>query len=77
MQRLGGGVLALALWREGLPVQKCQDCHKQVATRDVNDAQTAFHRQCKGCHLARRKVRQAAGPIKCEGCHRRAERGGG
>jgi hypothetical protein len=22
-------------------------------------------------------VRQSAGPIKCEGCHRRRERGGG
>ena len=65
------------LWHEGLPVEKCQDCHKLVATREVSDIQTAFHRQCKGCHLARRKLRQAAGPIKCEGCHRRAERGGG
>jgi Class III cytochrome C family len=63
------------LWREGLPVEKCQSCHRLIARRGVLDAQDAFHRQCKGCHLSRRKLRQPAGPIKCEGCHRRTERG--
>jgi Class III cytochrome C family len=65
------------LWREGLPVEKCQACHKLVAKRDLIDIQNAFHRQCKGCHLTRRKVRQPAGPIKCEGCHLRQEPRGG
>jgi hypothetical protein len=63
-------------WREGLPVAKCQSCHRLIARRGILDAKDAFHRQCKGCHLSRRKLRQAAGPIKCEGCHRRRERGG-
>lgn len=59
------------LWREGQPVEKCQACHKLTAKRGLIDIQEAFHRQCKGCHLAKRKVRQSAGPIKCEGCHSR------
>jgi len=65
------------LWREGQPVQKCQACHRLAPEKGLLDAQNAFHRQCKGCHLAKRKVRQPAGPIKCEGCHQRQERGGG
>jgi hypothetical protein len=65
------------LWREGQPVEKCQACHGLIPKAGVLDAQEAFHRQCKGCHLAKRKKRQPAGPIKCEGCHRPQERGGG
>ncbi|MFZ2089923.1 MAG: cytochrome c3 family protein [Desulfobaccales bacterium] len=59
------------VWREGQPVEKCQDCHKLLAKRGLIDIQEAFHRQCKGCHLAKRKARQKAGPIQCEGCHPR------
>ena len=58
------------LWKEGMPVEKCQACHDLVPKASRLDLKNAFHRQCKGCHLARRKVRQTAGPIKCEGCHR-------
>ena len=64
-------------WREGQPVEKCQACHELTPKAEVLDAKEAFHRQCKGCHLARRKVRQPAGPIKCEGCHRSQEKRGG
>ena len=64
------------LWREGLPVEKCQSCHRLITRRGILKAKDAFHRQCKGCHLSRRKLRQTAGPIKCEGCHPRQERGG-
>lgn len=65
------------LWREGQPVEKCQACHDLTPKADILDAKEAFHRQCKGCHLARRKVRQPAGPIKCKGCHRsQVHRGG-
>jgi len=59
------------LWHEGLPVEKCQACHGLIPKAGRLDVKNAFHRQCKGCHLARRKVRQPAGPVKCEGCHRR------
>jgi hypothetical protein len=65
------------LWREGQPVEKCQACHDLTPKADVLDAKEAFHRQCKGCHLSRRKVRQPAGPIKCEGCHHSREQRGG
>jgi hypothetical protein len=65
------------LWREGQPVEKCQACHRQLPQRGVRAAEDAFHRQCKGCHLSRRKLRQPAGPIKCEGCHRLQKQGGG
>ncbi len=64
-------------WREGQPVQKCQACHGLKPQKGLLDAENAFHRQCKGCHLAKRKVRQPAGPIKCEGCHRGPEPRGG
>ena len=60
------------LWREGLPGEKCQACYKLMAKRDVIDAQNAFHRQCKGLPPGPEKTAAAgAGPIKCEGCHRR------
>jgi hypothetical protein len=65
------------LWREGQPVEKCQDCHGLNPKAGVLDAKDAFHKQCKGCHLSKRKVRQPAGPIKCDGCHRGQGRGGG
>ena len=65
------------LWREGQPVEKCQDCHGLTSKAGLLDAEDAFHRLCKGCHLSKRKVRQPAGPIKCEGCHRPQNRGGG
>jgi len=58
-------------WREGLPVDKCQGCHKLFPQAGRLDVKNAFHRQCKGCHLARRKARRAAGPVTCEGCHGR------
>jgi hypothetical protein len=63
-------------WHEGQPAGKCQSCHRLIARRGLLDARDAFHRQCKGCHLSRRKLRQSSGPIQCEGCHRRQQRGG-
>lgn len=59
------------LWREGQPVKLCRECHSLRPQAGRPDIKNAFHRQCKGCHLAYRKQRQAAGPVNCEGCHRR------
>jgi hypothetical protein len=59
------------LWREGQPVKKCAECHDLRPQPRQLDLKTAFHRQCKGCHLARRRDRQAGGPVNCDGCHRR------
>ncbi|MGQ9688347.1 MAG: cytochrome c3 family protein [Desulfobaccales bacterium] len=64
-------------WREGQPVEKCQTCHRLQPEKGLLDAQNAFHQQCKGCHLARRKLRQPAGPITCEGCHQPRKAVGG
>jgi hypothetical protein len=57
------------LWKEGQPVKKCQSCHGLVPQAGRLDIKNAFHRQCKGCHLHRRKAKQAGGPINCQGCH--------
>ena len=60
------------VWHRGLPVQQCEECHPVRPRAQVLDLKNSFHRQCKGCHL---KLRQrggaaAAGPIKCQDCHR-------
>lgn len=57
------------LWQEGQPVKKCQDCHDLITRAGRLDLKNAFHRQCKGCHLSKRKARLAAGPVNCQGCH--------
>lgn len=57
------------LWREGQPVKKCQACHDLIPRAGRLDIKNAFHRQCKGCHLSKRKAKEAAGPINCQGCH--------
>jgi hypothetical protein len=58
------------LWRQGMPVKKCQSCHGLVAQGGKVDVKNAFHRQCKGCHLELRQQRRKAGPIECQDCHR-------
>jgi len=58
------------IWRQGLPVQKCEDCHQVQPRANRLDLKNAFHRQCKACHLKLRHQGGAAGPIKCQDCHR-------
>ncbi len=58
------------VWHQGLPVQKCQACHRVRPAARRPDLKNAFHRQCKGCHLRRQQQGQQAGPIKCQYCHR-------
>jgi len=57
------------LWRRGQPVKKCQDCHALGAKGGRPDIKSAFHRQCKGCHLKLRQQGRKAGPIECRDCH--------
>lgn len=58
------------IWREGQPVPSCESCHQVQPQAGRLDLKNAFHRQCKGCHLNLRKNGRAAGPIKCQECHR-------
>jgi hypothetical protein len=58
------------VWRQGLSVQKCEDCHQVQPRSGRLDLKNAFHRQCKGCHLKTRQRGAAAGPVKCQECHR-------
>jgi hypothetical protein len=57
------------LWRQGLPVAKCEACHSAQPRPGVLDLKNAFHRQCKGCHLKVRQRGRTAGPVKCQDCH--------
>ena len=57
-------------WRQGLPVQKCEACHLVQPRAGQLDLKNAFHRQCKDCHLKLRQRGAAAGPLKCQDCHR-------
>lgn len=58
------------VWRQGLPVPKCEACHPARPRTEILDLKNAFHRQCKGCHLKFRQQCRPAGPVKCQDCHR-------
>jgi hypothetical protein len=59
------------IWRQGMPVDRCQTCHGLTPRADNRlDLKEAFHRQCKGCHLELRQRRYQAGPTDCRDCHR-------
>ncbi len=60
------------VWRQGLPVDKCQACHGLRPEPRRLDLKNAFHRQCKGCHLKLEQQGRRAGPIDCRDCHRRS-----
>jgi hypothetical protein len=44
--------------------ERCADCHGQKAQGHAPSLTTAFHTNCKGCHLEQRK-----GPVMCGQCH--------
>ncbi|MEW6266630.1 MAG: cytochrome c3 family protein [Thermodesulfobacteriota bacterium] len=52
-------------WKEGDPVQKCDECHKKNKEGKIDKLQNAFHNNCRGCHK-----KQGKGPeAKCNECH--------
>ncbi len=62
------------VWQEGDPVKKCVECHNPIK----NEAKTkklsiAFHKNCKGCHLAllKEEISDSAPYKKCTDCHER------
>jgi Class III cytochrome C family len=44
--------------------ERCADCHGRKAQGRAPSLATAFHTNCKGCHLEQRK-----GPVMCGQCH--------
>ena len=46
--------------------QSCADCHELEASGRKPGLMMAFHTNCKGCHLEKKK-----GPITCGECHKK------
>jgi hypothetical protein len=44
--------------------QLCSDCHSENSSDNQPGLKKAFHLNCKGCHLEKKK-----GPIMCGKCH--------
>ena len=67
-------------WKEGDPVQKCEECHKETgkvptemkkAEKIKNFHKVAIHENCKGCHkkMIDKNSDVAKKLKKCDGCH--------
>jgi hypothetical protein len=52
---------------------KCESCHAPLVSaspKTMLDITSAFHKQCRTCHLAiHQENRTSYPPIKCLGCH--------
>ena len=46
----------------------CADCHKSGGQSKLG-LQSAFHRQCLGCHTQLARAKQNSGPRTCGACH--------
>lgn len=46
----------------GIP---CSDCHTAAGKPDRTPLMRAYHKQCMGCHLDKKK-----GPVSCGDCHK-------
>jgi len=69
------------VWKEGDPVQKCQECHNKDKPspderRSMSDAEKiaqfhyeALHENCQGCHKRVKMEGKPTGPISCSQCH--------
>lgn len=44
--------------------QGCSECHEMEASENMPALMKAYHTNCKGCHLEKKK-----GPIMCGECH--------
>jgi hypothetical protein len=58
-------------YKEGDPVQKCQECHDAVKSEGkVKKLMLAYHKNCQDCHKELDKAGKKAGPTKkCNDCH--------
>lgn len=58
------------LWKHGDKVEKCVTCHDQTETQGgVLKLQTAFHKNCRGCHIEGSSEGKEAPYKKCSRCH--------
>ena len=48
--------------------QKCSDCHGLETSGRQPSLMSAFHKNCKGCHMEKK-----AGPILCGECHKKKQ----
>lgn len=46
--------------------QMCSECHDLDASDGMPGLMTAFHKNCKGCHIMQKR-----GPVMCGECHRK------
>jgi hypothetical protein len=69
------------VWQQGMPVEKCQDCHDEATVRgektlapDVQkrNLKLAFHENCVTCHRDVKKENpDTTAPTTCTKCHKR------
>jgi c(7)-type cytochrome triheme protein len=67
----GKNVLDPGELEEGTGEATCNACHDEQS--DVR-LMEAFHRECIGCHIARRKAGKSTGPELCGECHPKSEK---
>ena len=69
-------------FKEGDPVQKCAECHKEAKAPTGEGAPklskaekiktyyySAIHENCAGCHKELKKAAKPTGPTTCSKCH--------
>lgn len=54
--------------KKGETPKACSECHGKV--EGAPGLKMAFHKQCKGCHKAK-KAEGIEAPTKCTGCHKK------
>ncbi|MFO7738190.1 MAG: cytochrome c3 family protein [Desulfatiglandaceae bacterium] len=59
------------IWAPWGATKKCSQCHDPlIQEQNEIKLQTAYHLNCKGCHMSLAKADQKAGAFrKCNGCH--------
>ena len=60
-------------YKEGQKIEKCDSCHNTTSgmIEPLNTFKKTAHTLCKGCHKELKQSGEAAGPTKCNGCHRK------
>ena len=60
------------VWKEGEPVKKCCACHNPLKKQEKGlKLNTAYHKNCKGCHKKAVADGKKAPHKKCNECHQK------